>query len=55
MRILIHNGLCLFATWATIASVVGFSIALIYIDSPGMDKAQLRGTVPCLYFYYILL
>lgn len=45
VRILIHNGLCLFATWLTIATVVGFSIALIYVDSPGMDTAQLRGKI----------
>ena len=43
VRILIHNGLGLFAAWATIATVVGFTIALVYIDSPDFDSAQLRG------------
>ena len=45
MRILIHNGLSIFATWLTLATVLGFTIALIYVDSPGMDSAQLRGKV----------
>jgi len=43
VRILIHNGLCLFAAWATIATVVGFTVALVYVDSAGFDSAQLRG------------
>ena len=52
MRILIHNGLALFATWASIATVLGFATAFIYVDSPG-DSAQLRGRF-C-YFYFVKL
>ena len=43
MRVLIHNGLALFATWVSIATVLGFTVAFVYVDSPGFESAQMRG------------
>ena len=44
MRILVHNGLCLLGTWGLVASMLGFTDALVYKDSAGSDTALLTGT-----------
>ncbi|CAK8688936.1 unnamed protein product [Clavelina lepadiformis] len=43
MRILVQNGLALFATWLSVASAIGFCELITYKDSPGYGKAVLRG------------
>ena len=45
VRVLIHNGLGILATWLTVATLVGFTIALLYVDSPGHDTAIKRGRI----------
>jgi len=43
VRILIQNGLALFATWLTVASTITLADVIIYKDSPGLNKAMFRG------------
>ena len=43
VRLLIQNGICLFATWAFVTSTIGFAFALVYKNSPGLPIARLRG------------
>ena len=43
VRILVQNGQCVFATWITLATMLSFTIILVYVDSPGLPVATLRG------------
>lgn len=45
MRVLIHNGLSLLATWVTVATLIGLADELIYVDSFGKPSAVERGEV----------
>ncbi|XP_050405659.1 uncharacterized protein LOC126821299 [Patella vulgata] len=43
-RLLVHNGLGIYASWATIATVVNAVVVMMYGASPGVERVQ-AGTV----------
>ncbi|XP_076814738.1 uncharacterized protein LOC143460930 [Clavelina lepadiformis] len=45
MRILVQNGLCVLATWLTIAMLINVVNVIIYYNSPGLDVALRRDTL----------
>ena len=43
VRILVQNGLCVFATWITIATMLNLTIVLVYEASSGKAEPDLKG------------
>ena len=49
-RILVQNGLCVLATWLTIAMLINVVNVIIYYNSPGLDVALHKGAFIVLAF-----
>ena len=50
LRFFVHNGVALYLVWSFVASIVGLGSAIVYVDSLGKPKADLRGAL----FYSII-